>query len=108
MFPEADLFNDLNYGKNRAKIAWYNIEPIMQEKNNGNNPLRNNLDELSDPRVNVSQAEIFPQRTPDFGLNQLVTFDLSFYPRDRGPYNYDDVNVDNSGHLTNPKGRWGG
>jgi len=109
LFPEADLFNDLNYGKNRAKIAWYNIEPIMQEKNNGNNPLRNNLDELSDPRVRaVSQAEIFPQRTPDFGLNQLVTFDLSFYPRDRGPYNYDDVNVDNNGHLTNPKSRWGG
>ena len=109
LFPEADLFNDLNYGKNRAKLAWYNIEPILQEKNNSNNPLRNNLDELSDPRVRaVSQAEIFPQRTPDFGLNQLVTFDVSFFPKDKGPYNYDDVGVDNVGHLVNPKSRWGG
>ena len=26
LFPEASLTNDLAYGKNRAKLAWYNIE----------------------------------------------------------------------------------
>ena len=42
LFPESSLNNDLAYGYNRAKIAWYNIEPVLQERNNNNNPLRNN------------------------------------------------------------------
>jgi cell surface protein SprA len=109
MFPEATLFDDLGYGRNRAKLAWYNIEPILQEKNNPNNPVRGNLTELSDPRVrSVSQQEIFPQRTPDFGQNQLVTFDMAYYPRERGPYNYDTRGIDANGRLQDPRRRWGG
>ncbi|MGN6435438.1 MAG: cell surface protein SprA [Agriterribacter sp.] len=109
LFPEATQYNDLNYGKNRAKLAWYNIEPILQESRNSSNPLQGNVEELSDPRVRaVSQAEIFPLRTPDFGQNQLVTFDLAYYPRERGPYNYDATGLEGSGRLTNPTQRWGG
>lgn len=109
LFPESTLYNNLDYGKNRAKLAWYNIEPILQETRNASNPLQGNTEELSDPRVRaVSQAEIFPLRTPDFGLNQLVTFDMAFYPRERGPYNYDATGVDATGRLTNPRQRWGG
>ncbi|MCC7525451.1 MAG: cell surface protein SprA, partial [Chitinophagaceae bacterium] len=109
LFPEAGLYNSYDYGKNRAKLAWYNIEPILQERRNASNPLRNNIEELSDPRVRaVSQSEIFPLRTPDFGLNQLVTFDLAYYPKDRGPYNYDATGIDGSGKLINPSKRWGG
>jgi cell surface protein SprA len=109
LFPEAELFDNLDYGKNRARLAWYNIEPILQEKNNSNNPLRGDLTELSDPRVrSVANQEIFPRRTPDFGQNQLVTFDLAFYPKDKGPYNYDPQGIDGSGKLQNPKTRWGG
>ncbi len=66
---------------------------------------------LSDPRVRaVSQTEIFPQRTTDFGQNQLITFDLAYYPTDRGPYNYDAsaTNVNSNGKLLNPRQRWGG
>ncbi|MBX3254969.1 MAG: cell surface protein SprA [Chitinophagaceae bacterium] len=109
LFPEATQYNNLDYGKNRAKLAWYNIEPILQESRNSNNPLQGNTEELSDPRVRaVSQAEIFPLRTPDFGQNQLVTFDLAYYPRERGPYNYDASGVESSGRLTSPRQRWGG
>jgi len=108
LFPEAGLFDDVNYGRNRAKLAWYNIEPQLQERRNPNNPIKD-LDELSDPRVRpVSQQEIFPQRTPDFGQNQLVTFDLAYYPKDKGPYNYDAANIDANGRLLNPRNRWGG
>ncbi len=109
LFPEAELFDDIDYGKNRAKLAWYNIEPILQEKSNPNNPIRGNPTELSDPRVrSVSQQEIFPQRTPDFGQNQLVTFDLAYYPKEKGPYNYDAAGIDANGRLLNPRKRWGG
>jgi cell surface protein SprA len=108
LFPEAELFDDLGYGKNRAKLAWYNIEPILQERRNPNNPIKD-LDLLSDPRVRaVSQQEIFPQRTPEFGQNQLVTFDLAYYPKEKGPYNFDATSVDANGRLLNPTKRWGG
>ncbi|HTN07981.1 cell surface protein SprA [Agriterribacter sp.] len=109
LFPEAALYNNYDYGKNRAKLAWYNIEPVLQERRNASNPLQNNIEELSDPRVRaVSQSEIFPLRTPDFGLNQLVTFDLAYYPKERGPYNYDATGIDGTGKLNNPLKRWGG
>lgn len=112
LFPEAGLINQLDYGYNRAKLAWYNIEPVLQERRSPNNPYSNNLNELSDPRVRfVNRVEVFPQATPDLGQNQLITFDLAFYPTDRGPYNYDarpgSINGAN-GKLLNPRRRWGG
>ncbi|MEP6595635.1 MAG: cell surface protein SprA, partial [Ginsengibacter sp.] len=111
LFPEATANNNTEYGKNRAKIAWYQIEPILQDLRSINNPLKNNKTELSDPRVRaISQTEIFPQRSRDFGQNQQITFDLAYYPTERGPYNYDASpgSVDANGKLMNPKKRWGG
>ena len=83
LFPEAADNDNLDYGKNRAKIAWYQIEPTLQDPKNINNPLRGNKTALSDSRVRaISQTEIFPQITTDFGQNQLITFDLAYYPTD--------------------------
>lgn len=111
LFPEAADNDNLDYGKNRAKIAWYQIEPTLQDPKNINNPLRGNKTALSDPRVRaISQTEIFPQITTNFGQNQLITFDLAYYPADRGPYNYDAsaADVTANGKLLNPSKRWGG
>ncbi len=108
LFPEATLTNDLNYGKNRAKISWYQIEQVLQQFQSANNPITDPV-LLSDPRVRqVYQKEIFPQRTTGFGESQLVTFDLAYYPEEKGPYNYDDTNIKPDGKLTNPKKRFGG
>ncbi len=112
LFPEAALSDNIDYGKNRAKIAWYQIEQVLQQLNASNNPITGPVrDELSDPRVRqVYQKEIFPQKTTGFGESFLQTFDISFYPRDKGPYNYSDATTDVSadGKLTNPNKRWGG
>jgi cell surface protein SprA len=111
LFPEATLNNDLAYGYNRAKIAWYNIEPVLQERSNTNNPLHTNLTELSKPETRqVLNKEIFPQRTNDFGQGLLTTFDVAFYPKDKGPYNYEyrPGRINPDGRLTNPKQAWGG
>ncbi len=111
LFPEATLSNNLDYGKKRARISWYQIEPTLQDPRNINNPLKGNKTALSDPRVRaVSQSEIFPQRTTDFGQNQLITFDLSYYPAERGPYNYDasSINLNSAGKFRNPRQKWGG
>ncbi|MBO9571346.1 MAG: cell surface protein SprA, partial [Chitinophagaceae bacterium] len=109
LFPEADSRDSLPYLYNRAKLAWYNIEPVLQDKRNPNNPIDDDL--LNDPRVRqVKVTEIYPNRTPDFGQAALVTFDMAYYPTDIGPYNYDTRpgSVTPEGKLLNPKNRWGG
>ncbi len=111
LFPEAELNNNVEQGYNRAKLAWYQIEQQLQEARNANNPLRNNLTELSKPEVRqVYQKEIFPNRTTDFGQSILPTFDLAFYPKERGPYNFEFRNgrINAAGNLLNPKQTWGG
>lgn len=110
-FPEATLTDDLAYGKKRAKLAWYNIEPNMQDKNSTTNPLRRNVKELSDPRVRlVYTNELFPQQTTNITNNQTTTFDVAYYPSDLGPYNFETspLEINANGKFKNPKGKWGG
>ncbi|MFM8710942.1 MAG: cell surface protein SprA, partial [Sphingomonadales bacterium] len=71
----------------------------------------NDVNELSDPRVRqVLQREIFPRRSTQFGEGLLTTFDLAFYPKEKGPYNFEtDPNRINAlGNLRNPRNAWGG
>jgi cell surface protein SprA len=108
-FPEAKLRDSLPYGFNRAKMAWYNIEPVLQDASSANNPINKSL--LNDPRVrSINVKDIFPQKTADLGQGSLVTFDMAFYPEERGPYNYDARagSVGPNGRLLNPQTRWGG
>ena len=110
-FPEANLNDSIDYNFNRAKLAWYNIEPNLQDRNSPNNPLRRNLTELSDPRVRqVYTNELFPQRTTNITDVQASTFDLAYYPTERGPYNFESrkTAIDANGKLSNPASRWGG
>ncbi|RYZ44454.1 MAG: cell surface protein SprA, partial [Sphingobacteriales bacterium] len=110
LFPEAELTNDPAYGYNRARLAWYNIEPVLQDRRGVNNPVRGYQD-FTDPRVRIIEVkQLYPQRTADYGQAQLVTFDMAFYPRERGPYNFDTRagSVQNDGKLANPRNRWGG
>ena len=110
LFPEAELVNDQAYGFNRGKLAWYNIESVLQEPRNPNNPIKD-VAELSKPETRqVFQREIFPQRTTDFGQGLLTTFDMAFYPNERGPYNFQTATsqVDANGRLLNPTKAWGG
>ncbi len=110
-FPESTLTDSIDYNKNRAKLSWYNIEPNLQDKNSPNNPLRRNLAELSDPRVRqVFTNELFPQRTTNITDVQAATFDLAYYPTDKGPYNFESspTQINAQGKLNNPAARWGG
>jgi cell surface protein SprA len=114
LFPEATLNNDLASGYRRAKLAWYNIEPVLQERRNNNNPLRNIpnfLNELSKPETRqVFQSEIFPKRTNDLGQGLLTTFDLAYYPKEKGPYNFlaDPAKLNPDGSFKVPRDSWAG
>jgi cell surface protein SprA len=110
-FPEATLTDSIDYNFNRAKLAYYSIEPNLQDRNSPNNPLRRDLVELSDPRVRqVFTNELFPQRTTNITDVQAATFDLAYYPTEKGPYNFESraSQINANGKLTNPTNRWGG
>ena len=111
--PEAYLNDSLPYNDHRAKIAWYNIEPNLQDKNSSSNPLKSNLAELSDPRVRqVYTNELFPQQTTNITNTQTQTFDLSYYPKELGPYNFttDQNRIDSKGRFIQDSAtkNWGG
>lgn len=110
LFPEAQLINDLRYGFNRAKLAWYVIDPLFL-RNNTLTPdhIRRDANSQSNHYVReVLEREIFPLRTPRYGEpTNIPVLNMAFYPRERGPYNF-DTNIDFNGLLNNPETRWGG
>lgn len=107
LFPESRLFNDLSYGYNRARLAFYNIDPIFYT-NSGSIPVTRS--QLSNHYVRqVTETEVFPFKQPVTGLPlSLATLDMAFYPTVRGPYNYTTTGIANDGSLLNPTSRWGG
>lgn len=50
LFPESILSDSINYNFNRAKLAWYNIEPNLQDKNSPGNPLRKKSGRVKRPK----------------------------------------------------------
>ncbi|MCM1291798.1 MAG: cell surface protein SprA [Prevotella sp.] len=112
LFPEANLSNNVDYGKNRALLAWYYIDRIFTQRNSSMLPgyLKNDLHQLSNPYVReVTVSEIFPYRELVYGeANTIQTLNLSYYPTERGQYNLDADNIDEYGNLLNPEKRWGG
>lgn len=112
MFPEAALSNNVEYGKNRALLAWYYVDRMFTQKNSSLCPayIKNDLDQLSSPYVReVTTREIWPNRELNYGEAAAIqTLNLSFYPNERGPYNLDATNIDDSFNLLNPEKRWGG
>src|SRR6202035_4535946 len=109
-FPEGNLSDSLPYGYNRAKIAWYNIEPTLQDKTSSSNPVKNYENFLNPSIAPINITQLFPQITPEFGQAQLITFDVSYFPNQKGPYNFDTRpgSLDANGLLKNHTRRWGG
>ncbi|HMP32674.1 MAG TPA: cell surface protein SprA, partial [Saprospiraceae bacterium] len=112
-FPESQLTNDVLTGVNRARINWYQIER--------SGDARKTPTDRSHPYTRIiEQTELF-NREVQIGQNELFTFDVGYYPNERGPYNFDKpggnigyssgVNFDPNQQkffLNNPASRWGG
>ena len=107
LFPEAATNDQLSNGKNRARLAWYTIEPTLVDPGNGVPAYVAHDSNQHYIRI-VQVQDVFPNITQQSLQNVLSTFDLGYYPYERGPYNYDATNIDDSGRLLNPAGRWGG
>ncbi len=112
LLPESQLTSNLAYGYNRARMAWYNIDPLFFTSSNSTTPanIKNNKTELSNYYVReVFEQEVFPFKQSTTGQPvTLPTFDVAYYPSIRGPYNFTTSGLNADGTLQNPKTRWGG
>jgi len=118
LFPEASLYNDIDYGKNRAKFSWYVIDPLFHSRSSSLTPshIKGSADQDNHIMRQVLVNEVFPNKQLGTGqLTNIPVFDISYYPKERGPYNY-DVESNNyssglnplNGELKDPETRWGG
>ena len=116
LFPEGDLINSLTNGFNRAKLAWYNINPDLLRKNEATPGYLTNDDQSNHYVREVYEKEIFPNKESNTGYPTILNVtNLAYYPNEKGPYNY-DVNgvsgissgIDPDGRLKDPATRWGG
>ncbi len=117
LFPEAAPNEKINYGKNRAKLAWYVIDPLFYNRSGNLTPPNISKEELSNNFVRqVLETEIFPKMDSPNGVpTNIAILNMAYYPDERGPYNFDaDVvsgltsGINGDGTLKDPETRWAG
>lgn len=117
LFPEGNLADSLANGFNRAKLAWYVIDPLFLRQTTGLTPGGiTDADMSNNFAREVPETEVFPNKPVPNGIPpNIATLDMAYYPNERGPYNYDaaplpgiSAGLDANGNLNNPETRWGG
>ncbi len=108
-FPEYNA-PGLESGYNRAQLSWYVIDQFARRSTDIQSPYT---------RL-VNPTELFQRQLQPTEIQDLRTFDLTYNPRRRGPYNFDtdlggsfsagvDYNEDeNAIELSEPNTRWAG
>ncbi len=95
---------DLDYAYQRAKLAWYNIDNLFYRE--GGNVRPPNIQTRNHYIRSVSPQEIFPNRQRQQVQVNELTFDMAYFPSERGPYNY-NPNLNAQGRLPNPAQNFG-
>ncbi len=117
LFPEAVPSEGINYGKNRAKLAWYVIDPLFYDRSGNLKPPNISKGELSKSSVRqILETEVFPNKDIPSGVpTNIAVFNMAYYPEEKGPYNFDaegvsglTFGIDQDGNLKVPDSRWGG
>ncbi|MBA3706180.1 MAG: cell surface protein SprA, partial [Bacteroidetes bacterium] len=115
LFPESED-DSLVTGFNRAKLAWYAIDPLFLRPTNNLTPANIDATAMSNNFAReIPETEVFPNKQSQNGQpTNIATFDLAYYPSERGQYNFDSKPTTVSrglaanGSLNNPETRWGG
>jgi cell surface protein SprA len=112
------------YNFNRARLSWYIIDPLFYRNISGLTPGYITSDDISNNLVRqIPEKEIFPNKEAPQGQTVILpVLNLSYYPAERGPYNYVVVDttvastvgsktihgVAGDGSLSHPEERWAG
>lgn len=112
-FPESADKISLTSGYNRARLAWYTIDPLFTRRSSSYTPshIRGDLDQLSNHYVReIYVKELYPNRDQhsyNGATSTLPVLNMAFYPEERGPYNF-NPQLNRKGNLVNPSRSWGG
>ncbi len=81
--------NDLSYGYHRAKMSWYSIDPTFYAQTPTG---LSNQDIGYNATRRIYSEELYPVTDIAAGQLQVVnTLDMSYYPTERGPYNFNPI-----------------
>ena len=95
--------DDLRLGYHRAKLSWYNIDPVFYSSQRPSDIDDDELSKNETRRIFID--EIFPQQDLTEGQSRVQnTFDLHYIPSEKGPYN----NNENISFNNNVTKNWGG
>ncbi len=99
--------DDLSYGYRRSKLSWYTVDPVFYV--DSQRPSGITEADLRSNRVRrIYSEELYPNTDIAQGQSTVViTLDLTYYPQERGPYNF-DPNFATTGSFANPQTNWGG
>ncbi|UII80859.1 cell surface protein SprA [Flagellimonas sp. CMM7] len=93
---------DIDVGFERAKMAWYTIDPIFYTNQRPSGMSDNDISLNSTRRVFID--EVFAETDIAQGQTQVQgTLDLVYYPNDKGPYN-----ANPSFETETPDEKWAG
>jgi len=100
------LEGDLVYGYKRAKMSWYSIDPVFYTQA----PAGISNTDLSTNRTRrIFSRELYPETDIAQGQTQVVsTLDLTYYPKERGPYNFNSQTTNNTLPAGSEPNNWGG
>ncbi|RZJ74123.1 MAG: cell surface protein SprA, partial [Flavobacterium sp.] len=100
--------NVLESGFRRSKLAWYSIDPTFYS---GQRPGGISEQEISSNRTRrIYYSELYPVTDIAVGQSQVVnTLDLSYFPQERGPYNFNPIAAASNGFTeAQAAENWGG
>lgn len=113
LFPEGER-DSVYSGYNRSLLTWYNIDNLFLRQLSGYTPSNIDTKMMSNNFMReVQEQEVFPSKQTAT-TTYISTFDLAYYPSERGPYNYDvkptgfSAGLAPDGNLAKPETRWGG
>ena len=120
---DGEFIDDVFSGANRALINWYVVDDLS-------GVLFNETTRRNSYTRRIDQTELFDRDIDVSQIPDLRTFDITYYPDQRGPYNYDvpdglEGGISDSGLpirtagvsydettdqviLNDPESRWGG
>ncbi|MDZ4757516.1 MAG: cell surface protein SprA [Bacteroidota bacterium] len=111
LFPDGNNRYNIGFRDHAARMSWYILDPLFYTNNNLTPPhLKNDPGQLSNHYVRqVVVNEVFKNKQIQQGVPQTQnTFDISYFPNQRGPYNFNATDINSDGTFKSPKSNWAG
>ncbi|KGO88038.1 SprA protein [Flavobacterium rivuli WB 3.3-2 = DSM 21788] len=100
--------NDPATNNHRAKLAWYSIDPVFYGSSQRPTGL-SDRDVSQNENRRIYYEELYPATDVVPGsTNVVTTLDLSYFPQERGPYNFNPIAAPTNGFTeTDAVNNWG-